>query len=97
NNQKINDLIKNNLSKYPIGSGASHLITGHHSIHQQLEDLLCDFTGYESSLLCSTGYMANLAIITALNKITNKKLYLYHDRYNHASLIDATLLNSVKF
>ena len=97
NNKTIQNLIKNNLSKYPIGSGASHLISGHHDIHTKLENLLCDFTSYESTLLCSTGYMANLAIITALNKITNKKLYLYHDRFNHASLIDATLLNNINF
>jgi len=97
NNSKIQKLIKENSHKYPIGSGASHLISGHHNIHTKLENLLSEYLGFEKTLLCSTGYMANLAIITALNKVTNKKLFLYHDKLNHASLIDATLLNNVKF
>ena len=97
NNAKIQNLIKENSYKYPIGSGASHLISGHHNIHTELENLLSEYLGFEKTLLCSTGYMANLAIITALNKISNKKLFLYHDKLNHASLIDATLLNNVKF
>lgn len=97
NSSKIHNIIKKNLENYPLGSGASHLISGHHNIHSDLECLLSNYLGYEKTLLCSTGYMANLAILTALNKITDKKLFLYHDKLNHASLIDATLLNNIKF
>ncbi len=48
------------------GSGASHLITGHGAEHERLEEELAAFTGRERALLFSTGYMANLAVMSAL-------------------------------
>ena len=47
------------------GSGASHLITGHGAEHDRLEEELAAFTRRERALLFSTGYMANLAVMTA--------------------------------
>ncbi len=49
-----------------VGSGASHLVTGHGLEHERLEAALAAFVGRERALLFSTGYMANLAVITAL-------------------------------
>ena len=48
------------------GSGASHLVTGHGAEHTRLEEELAAFTGRERALLFSTGYMANLAVMTTL-------------------------------
>jgi len=48
------------------GSGASHLVTGHGAEHARLEEELAEFTGRERALLFSTGYMANLAVVTSL-------------------------------
>ncbi|HVO44816.1 MAG TPA: 8-amino-7-oxononanoate synthase [Steroidobacteraceae bacterium] len=76
------------------GSGASHMVTGHCVEHQRLEEQLADFTGRERALLFSTGYMANLAIITTL---AGKGESVLLDRLSHASLIDAGLLSGARF
>jgi 8-amino-7-oxononanoate synthase len=71
------------------GSGASHLITGHGAEHAQLEEELAAFTGRERSLLFSSGYMANLAVLSALVGRGERVLL---DRLSHASLIDGARL-----
>jgi 8-amino-7-oxononanoate synthase len=71
------------------GSGASHLITGHGAEHAQLEEELAAFTGRERALLFSSGYMANLAVMSALVGRGERVLL---DRLSHASLIDGARL-----
>ena len=73
-----------------VGSGASHLVTGHTREHQQLEEELAAFTGRESALLFSTGYMANVGVVSALCGRGERVL---QDRLNHASLIDGARLS----
>lgn len=77
-----------------VGSGASHLVCGHHELHNQLEEALAAFTGYEKVLLFSSGYMANLGVINAL---TTKGDYILQDKLNHASLIDGGLISQAQF
>src|SRR5664279_1504870 len=48
-----------------VGSGAAHGLGGHTPTHQALEEELAAFTGRERALLFSTGYMANLGVITS--------------------------------
>ncbi len=72
------------------GSGASHLITGHGREHARLEEELADFTQRERALLFSTGYMANLAVMTAL---AGRGERIVLDRLCHASLIDGARLS----
>src|SRR5215468_1109338 len=72
------------------GSGASHLITGHGAEHARLEEELAAFTLRERALLFSTGYMANLAVITAL---AGRGERVVLDRLCHASLIDGARLS----
>ncbi|MBE9563517.1 MAG: 8-amino-7-oxononanoate synthase, partial [Proteobacteria bacterium] len=79
--------------KYGIGSGGSHLITGHTIVHQVLEQELALYTKRERALLFSTGYMANLGVITAL---LGRHDAVFLDRLNHASLVDAAKLSSAK-
>jgi 8-amino-7-oxononanoate synthase len=71
------------------GSGASHLITGHGTEHQRLEEELAAFTDRERALLFSTGYMANLAVLATLSGRGERVLL---DRLSHASLIDGARL-----
>ena len=73
-----------------VGSGASHLVTGHTHEHQLLEEELAAFTGRESALLFSTGYMANVGVVSAL---CGRGERLLQDRLNHASLIDGARLS----
>ena len=76
------------------GSGASHLVSGHGREHDALEEELAAFTGRERALLFSTGYMANLGVITALASRGESVLL---DRLSHASLIDGGLLSGARF
>lgn len=76
------------------GSGASHLISGHGREHAALEEELAAFTGRPRALLFSTGYMANLGVVTALAGRGESVLL---DRLSHASLIDAGLLSGARF
>ena len=81
---------KEGCELYGAGSGSAHLVTGYHQIHQRLEESLAEFTGFPRVLLFSTGYMANLAIVTSL---LEKNESIIEDRLNHASIIDAALLS----
>jgi 8-amino-7-oxononanoate synthase len=76
------------------GSAASHLVTGHGAEHALLEEELAVFTGRERALLFSTGYMANLAVMTAL---AGRGEMVLLDRLSHASLIDGGLLSGARF
>lgn len=80
-------------ARYGVGSGASHLITGHNRAHHVLEEELAAFTGRPRALLFSTGYMANLGVISALLR---RHDVVIEDRYNHASLLDGALLAQAK-
>ncbi|MEN6584870.1 MAG: 8-amino-7-oxononanoate synthase [Sulfuricella sp.] len=76
--------------RFGVGAGASHLVTGHTAAHHELEQKLAEFTGLPAALLFSTGYMANLGIVTAL---LGRSDALFADKLNHASLNDAALLS----
>lgn len=73
-----------------VGSGASHLVSGHQAPHEALEQKLAAFTGFPRALLFSTGYMANLGIVPAL---VGRGDAVFSDKLNHASLIDAIQLS----
>ncbi|HSH97099.1 MAG: 8-amino-7-oxononanoate synthase [Methylophilaceae bacterium] len=73
-----------------VGSGASHLITGHHAEHEALEHALAEFVGLPKALLFSTGYMANIGVVTAL---VGRGDAVFADKLNHACLNDAALLS----
>ena len=76
-------------TKYGVGSGASHLVTGHGPEHHALEESLAAFTGREKALVYSTGYMANMGVIGAL---ADQSATIVSDKLNHASLIDGCRL-----
>lgn len=79
--------------RYGAGSGGSHLLGGHSRAHAQLEDdlaALCGgFVDAPQALSFCTGYMANLAVLTAL---AGRGTTLFSDALNHASLIDGARL-----
>lgn len=90
NHPKIIESYVNAAKEFGVGSGASHLITGHHHSHHALEEELAEFIGCEKTLLFSTGYMANLGVVSSL---ANRNTSIFEDRSNHASLIDAGILS----
>lgn len=98
NHPALKDAAIEYLKIHGIGAGAAHLVTGHHAIHEQLEQRLAQVTGYPKAMLFSTGYMANLGVIDALmgNLSDSKEGIIYQDRLNHASLLDGARLAGVK-
>ena len=86
--------LRDAAARYGVGSGASHLVTGHGSEHHALEEELAAFTGRERALLFSTGYMANLGVASGA---VGRGDQVLEDRLNHASLLDAGLLSGARF
>lgn len=81
--------LQEGVERWGAGSGASHLVSGHYAVHDQLEARLAAFVGCERALYFSTGYMANLGVLQAF---AGRGDTIYSDRLNHASLIDGALL-----
>ncbi len=94
NHPQVKQAFNEAVERYGVGSGASHLITGHLQPHHELENELADFVGRPRALLFSTGYMANLGTVAAL--ITRSDA-VFEDRLNHASLVDAGLACGADF
>ncbi len=78
------------IKKWGTGSGASRLVSGNFKIHELLEEKLAEIKKTESSLLFSTGYMANVGVISTL---ANEKDLILSDELNHASIIDGCKLS----
>ena len=76
-----------------LGAGASHLLSGHHRAHDDLERALARFAGLPRALLFSSGYLANLAVVTVL---AGRDTDIFADRLNHASLNDAMILSRAR-
>jgi len=76
-------------AQYGAGSGAAHLVTGHSRPHHELEEELAAYTGRARALLFSTGYMANLGVLSVF---AERGEIVLEDRLNHASLIDGARL-----
>jgi 8-amino-7-oxononanoate synthase len=81
-------------ARWGLGAGASHLVLGHSEVHDTLEHALARFVGLPRALLFSTGYMANIGVVTAL---LGRDDAVFADRLNHASLNDACLLSRARF
>jgi 8-amino-7-oxononanoate synthase len=71
------------------GSTASRLVTGTTQLHEELESALASYVGQESALAFSSGYLANLGVVTALG---GPGTLLVSDEHIHASLVDACRL-----
>jgi len=81
------------VDEYGCGSGASHLMNGHSQAHHALEEALAEFLQRPRALLFSSGFLANLGIISSLSSQGDR---VYEDRLNHASLIDGGLLSGAR-
>ncbi|MET9563007.1 8-amino-7-oxononanoate synthase [Streptomyces tauricus] len=71
------------------GATGSRLVSGSTELHAELERELAEFCGFESALVFSSGYAANLAAVTALAPHGS---LIVSDAGNHASLIDGCRL-----
>ena len=79
--------------RWGAGSTGSRLVTGTTTAHEQLEQDLADFVGAETGLVFSSGYTANLGVVTAL---ADRDSVVISDAASHASLIDACRLSRAR-
>jgi 8-amino-7-oxononanoate synthase len=91
---QVVEALREGASLYGAGSGASHLVSGHSRAHAILEERLAEFMAphLESAraLYFCTGYMANLAVLSALG---GRDAEIFSESLNHASLIDGARLS----
>lgn len=91
------DAMREALDTWGAGAGASHLVAGHLAPHAALERELAAFVlpgDSTRALTFSAGYLANLAILTAL---AGRADAIFADRLNHACLNDGALLSRAHF
>lgn len=87
---RLADAARQALEQEGVGAGASRLISGHLSAHRRLEQTLAEFKKTEAALVFSTGYMANVGI---LSSILDRDDVVFSDRLNHASIVDGIILS----
>lgn len=89
-NKSIQDALIEGIHLSGNGMGASHLISGHHEFHEAFENAFSKELNFERALLFSSGYMANMGVVSAL---VGKHDTIFSDKLNHASLNDASILS----
>ena len=101
NHPKVIAALQEGAERFGVGSGASHLISGHSLAHATLEQRLAQMQAAHipemRALYLCTGYMANLAVIGALVDVDRDNCMVFSESLNHASLIDGIRLARAQF
>ena len=84
---------KQAIDRYGCGSGASRLISGNMTLHEELENRLAEFKGTEAALVFNSGFQANTGVISTL---AGESDAIFSDALNHASIIDGSRLARAK-
>jgi 8-amino-7-oxononanoate synthase len=79
--------------QWGTGSTGSRLVTGTTALHAQLEEELAAFCGAQAALVFSSGYAANLGVLTALS---GPGALVVSDAANHASIVDGCRLSRAR-
>ncbi len=82
------------IEEYGTGAGGVRLLTGTTDLHERLEARIASFAGREDACVYSSGYVTNIAIITAL---TGPGDLVLMDKLDHASIVDGCLLSGAKW
>jgi 8-amino-7-oxononanoate synthase len=90
NHPALRSAAKEAVERFGCGSGASRLISGNMRLHEELEEQITRFKQYPSCILFSSGYAANVGIISSLMESED---IIFSDALNHASLIDGCRLS----
>jgi 8-amino-7-oxononanoate synthase len=88
--QRLIDAVCEAASHYGWGSGASPLVTGYSELHARLEQELAEFEHAEAALLFTTGYAANMGVVSSL---VGREDAIFSDEQNHASIVDGCRLS----
>jgi 8-amino-7-oxononanoate synthase len=93
NHPYVQDAAKAAIDKYGTGCAGSRFLNGTLDIHVELEEKLARFLGKESALIFSTGFQANLGVVSS---ITGRHDYIIIDEADHASIYEGTRLSFSK-
>lgn len=92
-NPRVLDAAADALRTWGAGATGSRLVTGTTELHEAFERNLADFMGAEAALCFSSGYLANLGVVTAL---AGRGVLVVSDGGSHASLVDACRLSRAR-
>ena len=93
NHRHVQDAAKAAIDKYGTGCAGSRFLNGTLDIHVELEEKLARFLGKESALIFSTGFQANLGVVSS---ITGRHDYIIIDEADHASIYEGTRISFSK-
>jgi glycine C-acetyltransferase len=83
----------NAIREYGVGLSGPPLLNGYTRLHRELEERLSALKHAEETLIFSTGYSANVGLITG---VTSRNDVVIYDRYSHASLQDGLKMNAAR-
>ena len=98
NNTIKNDTIKI-IKKYGIGSGSSRLVSGNFDFHEKIERELAKKKKSETTIIFSTGYLANYSILSSIlgSNIFKKNPIVFSDKLNHQCIYEGCKDKRVNF
>jgi 8-amino-7-oxononanoate synthase len=89
NHPVMRQAAKEAIDRYGCGSGASRLISGNMTLHEELEDKIARLKGTEAALVFNSGYHANIGTLSSL---VGEGGVILSDSFNHASIVDGCRL-----
>jgi 8-amino-7-oxononanoate synthase len=89
NHPALREAAKKAIDRYGCGSGASRLISGNMTLHEELENKIAELKGTEAALVFNSGFQANTGILATL---VGEDDVIFSDALNHASIIDGCRL-----
>jgi glycine C-acetyltransferase/8-amino-7-oxononanoate synthase len=84
---------KDAIDRYGCGAGASRLISGNMTLHEELDAKLAEFKGTQAALVFNSGFQANTGILSTL---VGEGDVIFSDALNHASIIDGCRLSRAR-
>lgn len=94
NHPAVIKAFKDAADQYGVGSGSANTLSGYTKAHDELRQTLREWLGRDDVLLFSSGYQANLAVLTTLISAQD---HIFADKLNHASLNDGMRFSGAKF
>jgi 8-amino-7-oxononanoate synthase len=93
NHPALGEAAKSAIDRYGCGAGASRLISGNMTLHEELESKIAEFKGTEAALVFNSGFQLNTGVISTM---VGKGDAVFSDALNHASIIDGCRLSRAK-
>ncbi len=91
---RINAAAKAAIDRYGSGTHGVRTLAGSLALHKELEETIAAFKSAEASVVYTSGYVTNLAVISTL---VGREDYVISDKLNHASIVDGCLMSGAKF